>query len=91
MSYLTDLKEFNIDQADIDRIAAAWRQRAANLGEAPHPAAIYQTAAVDIAMGLIELHRETAAAMHSDHPPRTWLAIVSGVDLPQAGGSNRSA
>ena len=84
MSYLTDLEDSNINQADIDRIAEAWRERARTLGEHPHPAAIYQTAAADIAMGLLELHRETETAMQGDHSARNWLEIVTGVDL---GGS----
>ena len=84
MSYLTDLEDSNINQADIDRIAAVWRERARTLGEQPHPAAIYQTAATDIAMGLLELHRETETAMQEDHSARNWLEIVTGVDL---GGS----
>ncbi|TQV78091.1 hypothetical protein FKG94_13500 [Exilibacterium tricleocarpae] len=81
MSYLDDLKEFRIDQTDIDRVADTWRERARTMGETPHPAAVYQTAAADLALGLIDLHRETTAQMPTDHSVKNWLGIVSGVDL----------
>lgn len=82
MTYLTELNAAGIYQADIDLVAETWRRRAAERGEQAHPNAIYQTAAVDIAMGLIELHRETESAMQADHPVRSWLGIVTGVKLP---------
>ncbi len=90
MSYNKLLKEHNISDADIARIVAAFESRAVdahNNGESQsaHPQAVYHTAAIDMAVGAVELHKEVKAGMNSSHSARTWLSILTGVDLENAG------
>ena len=90
MNYDKLLQEHGISDGDIDRIVQAFAARAAeaNAGgdaQAPHPQAVYHTAAVDMAMGAVDLHKEVKAGMNSSHSARSWLSILTGVALEAAG------
>ncbi len=81
MSYDKELEKNGITAADIDKLVAAFRQRAAGDKTVSHPDAIYHTAAVDLAMGAVDLHKEVLAGMKDGHSAKAWLAILTGVAL----------
>lgn len=86
MSYDKVLKEHDIGDADIDRVVEAFLSRAQTAHDqgdvqSAHPRAVYHTAAVDMAMGAVDLHKEVKAGMNSSHSARGWLSILTGVDL----------
>lgn len=81
MSYNKVLKDHQINPSDIDRIVAAFQARAEADSQAAHPQAVYHTAAIDMAMGAVDLQKEVAAGMHESHSARAWLSILTGVAL----------
>lgn len=81
MNYEKVLKDHNITNADIDRIVTAFQARAQADSQSAHPEAIYHTAAVDIAMGAVDLQQEVKAGMNESHSAKGWLSILTGVDF----------
>ncbi len=81
MNYGKVLAKHGLSDTDVDRLADALLQRAADSGEDRQPRAIYHSAAVDLAMGACELSEEVQAGMKSESSARNWLEILTGVAL----------
>lgn len=82
VNYQDILLKHGISDQTIDALANTFRQRATDQTPLCHPDAVYHTAAIDIAMGVIDLHQETKAGLNEDHSAKEWLSILTGISLP---------
>ena len=74
-NFLDDLAQHDISAEKIDSVAKALQQRAQNQGFA-HPLSVYQSLAVDLALGAVETQKEVAANMGDTHTAAQWLDII---------------
>ncbi|MCV6626630.1 MAG: hypothetical protein OIF38_11070 [Cellvibrionaceae bacterium] len=81
MDYHKQLQKFNISQADIERLCKTFNERAASLGESRQAEVLYESAAIDLALGAIELEQETQQAMKEGLSAKQWLTLLTGVKL----------
>lgn len=82
MNYQKILRSHQISDADITKLVEQFSARAAS--EDPQnrlPDAVYHSAAVDIAMGAIDLSEDTQNTMKVGHDARTWMQVLTGVQL----------
>lgn len=76
-NFLNDLAKHGISAQNIDDVAACLQQRASGNGFA-HPLSVYQSLAIDLALGAIDTEQETAANLDNTHSAKQWLALITG-------------
>jgi hypothetical protein len=80
MNYQKILRDNQITDADMTRLLELFRARASAADHANMlPDSIYESAAVDIAMGAIDLCKDTHESMQEGHDARHWLHILTGL------------
>ncbi len=75
------LAKHAIGDEELDKLVALMRQRAQADESVSHPDAIYHSAAVDMAMGAVDLHEDIVQGMRSSHSAKQWLQILTGVEI----------
>ena len=88
MNYEKVLQAHGITRAHLDKVADTFRARAQDADAAlAHPLAVYHTAAVDLALGAVDMHQEVQAGMERSHSARDWFSIFTAVSLSDDAGS----
>lgn len=81
MNYQKVFEKHNISDADINKLVDAFASRASKDSANKQPDGIYHSAAIDIAMGAIDMSEETIDAMSNGHTAKGWIEILTGVTL----------
>ena len=81
MNYQKVLQKHNISDDDINTLVKHFAERASLDGNNKQPDAVYHTAAIDIAIGAIDLSEETLGAMKSGHDAKGWIGVLTGIKL----------
>lgn len=80
MDYQKQLQQYRINPATLDLISSQFAERAKAMGLARQADAIYQAAAMDLALGAIELHKDTQEGMKESISPEQWINIITGLE-----------
>ena len=75
------LGQYEISLADVDQLVAEFTKRAQRDISTRLPESVYRSAAMDLIMGAIEFHEETQESMEVNHSVKTWIAILTDIDL----------
>lgn len=82
MNYQKILSAHHITDDDIQQLVTLFKSRATASDKSNClPDAIYESAAIDIAMGAIDLSQETQEAMKEGHQARQWLHVLTGLAI----------
>lgn len=81
MDYLKQLEKFDLGQADIDHLADTFEQRAKQAEQSKQARILYESAAMDLALGAIEMYQDTEKAIQEKLSPKQWLSLLSGVNF----------
>ncbi len=77
-NFIKDLAEQGISSEQIDAVAQTLQTRAQQRGFA-HPLSVYQSLAIDLALGAVETQKEAAANLDSTHSSEDWLNLIVGL------------
>lgn len=81
MKYHKILEKHDISEADINTLVKHFAERAAKDSSNLQPDAVYHSAAIDIALGAVDMSEETLGAMKTGHSAKGWIEVLTGIKL----------
>jgi len=81
MNYQKQLNKYGIDVADLETLVAAFESKIKSGDLNAQPKVILESAAIDMALGAVEMHTDATVAEKEGLSARQWLSVLTGVEL----------
>lgn len=81
MNYQKQLDGHGIDGADLEKLIATFESRINSGDLSPQPRVILESAAIDMALGAVEMHTDATVAEKEGLSARQWLNLLTGAEL----------
>ena len=81
MNYQKQLNKYGINDADLETLVAAFEANIKSNDLNTQAKVILESAAIDMALGAVEMHTDATVAENEGLSARQWLSVLTGVAL----------